>query len=218
MMSCSDTLPIILASSSPRRQALLTSAGVAFDVMRADIDESWQAGETAQAYINRMVRQKSAKACQIYQADPINQTNQAQSALILTADTIGVLATGEVLTKPVDKADAFAMWDKLSATTHEIWTAVCGTVVCDNKTTIQKVIQVATTVQFTTLTEIQKERYWATGEPLDKAGAYAIQGGGVAWVRSIHGSYSNVVGLPLVETLELIAELSDWATQSQRYS
>ncbi|WP_133141541.1 Maf family protein, partial [Moraxella caviae] len=153
---------------------------------------------TADEYIVRMVlgkAQKAAKACD-------------GRALIITADTIGVLDSGEVLVKPVDKADAFAMWDKLSGRAHKIWTAVAISFVQSRQIMAQKHIKVATTVHFTTLSEAQKERYWATGEPLDKAGAYAIQGGAMAWVRSIEGSYTNVVGLPLVEVLALIDEFA----------
>ena len=98
------------------------------------------------------------------------------------------------------------MWNKLSDNTHEIWTAVCASVVKDGKIIFQKVIKVITEVTFIKLTEHQKEQYWTTAEPTDKAGAYAIQGGAMAWVRTINGSYTNVVGLPLAQTAQLIDE------------
>lgn len=188
---------LILASASPRRASLLNSANIKFTVLSVDIDESYHTDETAQTYILRMVQQKAAKAC---------QQLSTQTALILTADTIGVLPTGQILTKPKNKADAFAMWEKLSDNTHEIWTAVCLTYLKDGQMIDQQSTNVVTTVKFVSLSVEQKEHYWATGEPLDKAGAYAIQGGAMAWVQEIHGSYTNVVGLPLAQTLSLLDE------------
>lgn len=188
---------LVLASTSPRRAKLLDCAGISFTTLSTDIDESWHTDETAESYIYRMVHQKADKASHLM---------GVSSALILTADTIGVLPTGEVLTKPIDKKDAFEMWDKLSGTTHEIWTAVCLTYLKDGQKFDQKTIKITTKVNFIHLTCHQKERYWATGEPKDKAGAYAIQGGAMAWVKEIDGSYTNVVGLPLAQTLALIDE------------
>lgn len=189
---------VILASTSPRRKALLESAGVSFEVMASEIDESWQLEELPNDYIIRMVAQKAQKVVQVHKI--------TEEAIILTADTIGVL-DGQVLTKPKDKQDALTMWQKLSGTTHEIWTAVCATLCQDNQVVSQKIIKVATNVTFVQLTHAQMERYWQTGEPSDKAGAYAIQGGAAAWVKSIHGSYTNVVGLPLAETLALLDDM-----------
>lgn len=186
-------MDIILASTSPRRRELLALADLDFTVMSVDIDESFEAGESATDYILRMVNTKAAAAC-----------HNIDTALVITADTIGVLPDGEILVKPVDKADAFAMWDKLSGGCHEIWTAVCATLVKAGQIDAQKAMTVVTKVYFVPLTDTQKERYWATGEPKDKAGAYAIQGGAAAWVSRIEGSYTNVVGLPLAETLQLI--------------
>lgn len=188
---------IILASTSPRRQELLKVAGVDFTVMAVHIDESWQAGESADDYIMRMVNEKFAKACQ--------QLLQGQS-LIITADTIGVLPDGRVLTKPANRSDAYAMWDQMSDTTHEVWTAVCVGVLSDGRVLYQQSMVCRTQVDFVKLTDAMKHAYWQTGEPADKAGAYAIQGGAMAWVKSIRGSYTNVVGLPLAQTLELIEQ------------
>ncbi|OPH36092.1 Maf family protein [Moraxella equi] len=185
-------IPLILASTSPRRHELLTQLHIPFTVKSVQIDERFYPHESPHDYIMRMVKTKAEKAC----AD-------VSSAIVITADTIGV-AEDEILTKPADKAHAFAMWDKLSDNTHEIWTAVCASIVKDGQVIFQKVIKVATDVVFIKLTDRQKDGYWATGEPADKAGAYAIQGGAMAWVRSINGSYTNVVGLPLAETAELI--------------
>lgn len=190
---------IVLASTSARRQQLLQTAGVVFDTMAIEIDESWYENETADDYIIRMVTSKAKYATQTL--------TLTHTALVLTADTIAVLPTGEVLGKPTNQKHAFAMWDKLSDATHEIWTAVCACIVSNGQILYQKTLKVATQVQFVPLTETQKYRYWQTGEPKDKAGAYAIQGGAMAWVKSIRGSYTNVVGLPLAETLSLIDEM-----------
>lgn len=187
---------IILASTSPRRQELLAQLGVDFIIKAVEIDESHHANENPHDYIMRMVFSKANQAC----AD-------VQDALVITADTIGVVE-GEILTKPTDKAHAFAMWDKLSGKTHDIWTAVCASRVKDGIITHQQAIKVVTQVEFVALTDHQKQRYWATGEPADKAGAYAIQGGAMSWVRAINGSYTSVVGLPLAETAQLIDSLS----------
>lgn len=183
---------LILASTSPRRIELLKCAGVEFTTLSVAIDETWRVGELPEDYILRMVQSKATKASTL-----------VDSAMVLTADTIGVL-DGEVLTKPKDKADAFQMWDKLSNNRHQIWTAVCISDVQNSQIIRQQTIKVVTKVTFVQLTDHQKERYWASGEPVDKAGAYAIQGGAMAWVKSIEGSYTNVVGLPLAQTLELL--------------
>lgn len=187
-------VPIILASTSPRRRELLASLNRPFIVKAVEIDECHHTGEHPHDYIMRMVHAKADKACQ----DVI-------CGVVITADTIGVI-DDEILTKPTDKAHAFAMWEKLSNRTHEVWTAVSATAIKDSQIIHQATIKVATQVKFIKLTPTQQESYWATGEPADKAGAYAIQGGAMAWVRAINGSYTSVVGLPLAETAELIDE------------
>ena len=188
---------LILASTSPRRHHLLTVAGVVFDVLDVSIDETQLLNEQAHDYIMRMVRTKAEYACR-------HLTASSDKVLIITADTIGVLNEGEILTKPTNQAHAYAMWDKLSGRTHQIRTAVCASVIQGGRIVRQQSICVSTEVTFVALSEFQKQRYWASGEPADKAGAYAIQGGAMAWVRTINGSYTNVVGLPLAETLALI--------------
>ena len=194
-------LPIILASTSPRRAELLALAGIPFSTVRVDIDETRQADESATDYIRRMVVAKAALAC--------NQPDLGSDCLMITADTIGVLPDGEVLTKPIDKADAYRMWRLLSDGWHEIWTAVCVSRITDGQIANQKQLCVRTRVQFIPVTESMMADYWASGEPADKAGAYAIQGRAAAWVRAIAGSYTNVVGLPLAETTELLIAMSD---------
>lgn len=193
----SHKLPLILASTSPRRADLLAQAGVDFRVLAVSIDETWQSGERPLDYIERMVRTKAQAALMQPTVD---------NCVVLTADTIGVLGE-QVLTKPVDKADALAMWAQLSDNTHRIYTAVQISKVIGGKVVDSGLICECTEVDFVPLTMSMQEAYWQTGEPTDKAGAYAIQGGAAAWVRAIRGSYTNVVGLPLAQTIALLDRL-----------
>lgn len=216
-------MKIILASGSPRRRELLQQAGLVFTVMSADIDESVQDAETPQAYIQRMVAQKSQAALSTLNAgqsltDLELLTDLEQSFLLLTADTIGILPDGKtILIKPEDRAHAMAMWQQMSASTHQVCTAVQATLVTpstaqapDTGLTFTPVwsqsILESTAVTFVELAAEEMQRYWQTGEPADKAGGYAIQGGAAHWVASINGSYTNVVGLPLAQTLALIEQ------------
>lgn len=235
--------PIILASGSPRRRELLTHVVEDFVVLSVDVDESKRPDETALQYINRMVADKAvASAAYLNQVDHDTDANQsllasvkdANALLLLTADTIGVLPNGNVLLKPTDYDDAKAMWQSMSNTVHDVWTAVQVTLV--KKTTLSKAtvsktavnqttddsgrvqyhvikqqsLLEQTSVYFTELTEQDMQTYWQTGEPADKAGGYAIQGRGAVWVRRIEGSYTNVVGLPLAQTKALIEQAKQW--------
>ena len=218
-------MTILLASGSPRRRELLSCAQLSFDIMSVDIDETPITDETPISYIERMVKDKSVAA--------INQLNRQGDAstkttsddlfstvdpiIILTADTIGVLADGKtVLVKPTDRAHAYEMWQKMSDTTHQVWTAVRAVKVQLNyHDNGQKQWQVIahqqtierTDVSFVSLTPSMMDSYWDSGEPADKAGGYGIQGLAAAWVTRIEGSYTNVVGLPLAQTLALITQL-----------
>jgi septum formation protein len=180
---------LILASASPRRTELLGQLGVRHLCDPADIDESPRPGEAATAYVQRMAREKAARVATRY---------PGESRAVLAADTI-VLVDEDVLGKPRDHFDGLAMLAKLSGRSHSVYTAVClqrgSNVSCD---------LVETKVEFVQLTRELCETYLATDEPWDKAGAYAIQGLAGAFVRSIQGSYSNVVGLPLCETWQLL--------------
>ena len=194
-------LPIFLASTSPRRHALLNQVNIVHGQLAVAIDETQYPDETPIDYIERMVMQKAVGALAVMHDDH-------QQALVITADTIGVLRSGAVLQKPNDYQEAVAMWQQMSDDQHQVWTAVQVSLVGyqDGQLVLldQQRQTVKTEVDFVKLTEPMMADYWATGEPHDKAGGYAIQGQGAAWVKSIHGSYSNVVGLPLVETIELI--------------
>ncbi len=186
---------LVLASQSPRRRELLASAGVSAEVRPAEIDESVHPGEDPTAYVRRVAREKAlAVPC-------------APGEIVLAADTAVVLS-GEVLGKPADVEDARRMLRALSGSTHVVLTGVHACAVPEAADgSRQESLVVSTAVRFATLSEERISWYVSTGEPLDKAGAYALQGAGGSLVRGVAGSVSNVVGLPLVETLAVLARL-----------
>jgi septum formation protein len=177
----------ILASASPRRRALLTSAGVSFTVIPADTDETWLPGELPRAYVLRVARAKASAVAAHY-----------SGARVLAADTT-VAIEDRVLGKPVDAQHAAAMLGDLSGREHHVHTAV---VLRDGRHETHRIV--TTRVRFRKLGLGDIQRYIDTGEPFDKAGGYGIQGEGGALVEVVHGSYTNVVGLPLLETLRLL--------------
>ena len=218
---------LILASGSPRRHELLTRAQLDFTVMSVDIDETPHVNESPKDYIERMVASKAEAALEQLNKElnkKLNnrQTDLSASLIILTADTIGVLADGKtVLVKPDSRADAYRMWQQMSDNTHQVWTAVQATQVLlsaksSSSPTSGRAFQIVnqqqiterTDVTFIPLTEEMMENYWDSGEPADKAGGYGIQGLGAAWVSRINGSYTNVVGLPLAQTVALIKNIT----------
>lgn len=175
-----------LASASPRRRELLASIGLEVEISPADIDETPRSGESAMAYVTRLARAK-AKA------------GAMDSSLPTLGSDTAVVLDGRILGKPGDRDHAREMLTALSGRAHEVLTAVavsgpCGVFdVC-----------VSTRVVMRTIDTAEIEAYWATGEPADKAGGYAIQGRAAIFVERIEGSYSAVVGLPLFETAELL--------------
>ena len=178
----------ILASASPRRKELLEKAGYAFEIRVSDADESLPAGITpAEA-----VRLNAAR-----KAQAVAETNPG--AVVLGCDTV-VAIDGEILGKPGDEAEAKRMLRRLSGNTHTVYSGVCIT---DGKK--ETVFAVATDVTFYALSARTIDAYVATKEPMDKAGAYGIQGLGCVLVREIAGDYSNVVGLPLSESARALA-------------
>ena len=218
---------LILASGSPRRHELLTRAQLDFTVMSVDIDETPRVNESPKDYIERMVASKAEAALEQLNKElnkKLNdrQTDLSASLIILTADTIGVLADGKtVLVKPDSRADAYRMWQQMSDNTHQVWTAVQATQVLlsaksSSSPTSGRAFQIVnqqqiterTDVTFIPLTEEMMENYWDSGEPADKAGGYGIQGLGASWVSRINGSYTNVVGLPLAQTVALIKNIT----------
>jgi septum formation protein len=181
---------LVLASASPRRSALLSQIGVFHRVVPAHIDETRRDHEPIDQCVRRLAEQK---ALQVYARlkDP--------AVPVLGADT-AVVVDGEMLGKPRDRDDAVAMLARLSAKEHEVISAVAlaryGTVSSKLNRSV---------VRFRALLPVECEAYWASGEPRDKAGAYAIQGLGAVFVQSLRGSYSGVMGLPLLETASLLA-------------
>ena len=178
---------ITLASASPRRLDLLRLAGFDPDVSPADIDETPHPQEAPETYAARVAGEKAAVV------------SARAPGVVVAADTIVVL-DAHLLGKPADAPSAAAMLGRLQGRTHQVSTAVAvhaGGVLSGS-------IVVTTKVAMTELDDETIARYVAGGEPLDKAGGYGIQGGAAAFVRAIEGSYTNVVGLPLVETLELL--------------
>ena len=179
---------LILASASPRRQELLRAAGIQFEVDPANINEDARAGERPLDYACRVAREKAQAVAQ-----------RRPSRYVLGADTI-VVIDGESLGKPRDAADAARMLRQLSGRRHEVTTAVC--VITPGQETETR--SCTTQVSFRKLSEQEILQYVAGGEPMDKAGAYAIQGGASLWTDRIDGEYSNVVGLPLPLVTEML--------------
>ena len=190
-------MALVLASASPRRRELLAQLGMRdeqfkFDVLAADIDETHIEGETARVFVERLAIEKAQAGFALYgQPD----------AVVLGSDTIVVLDE-HILGKPKDEADAKNILEQLSGRQHSVMTAVAVT---NGTQTLSTLVE--TKVQFCGLTEQDILAYIATGEPMDKAGAYGIQGLGGCFVQGIEGSYSAVVGLPLVETRALLIQM-----------
>ena len=217
-------MDIILASGSPRRRELLERAQLEFSTLSVDVDETKHDDESPTDYIERMVATKAEAAIQqLASRLKTDKSCFSDSLIILTSDTIGVLADGQtVLVKPVDREHAYSMWQQMSDNVHEVWTAVQATYVslsskAANSTTHEPVFQIINQQQITERTEVtfialtaeMMSNYWESGEPADKAGGYGIQGLGAIWVSRINGSYTNVVGLPLPKTLALIQNVKD---------
>ena len=217
-------MDIILASGSPRRRELLERAQLEFSTLSVDVDETQHDEESPTDYIERMVATKAEAAIQqLASRLKTDKSCFSDSFIILTSDTIGVLADGQtVLVKPVDREHAYSMWQRMSDNVHEVWTAVQATYISlsskvANSSTHEPVFQIInqqriterTEVTFIALTAEMMSNYWESGEPADKAGGYGIQGLGAIWVSRINGSYTNVVGLPLPQTLALIKNVTD---------
>jgi septum formation protein len=190
----STAAPLLLASASPRRRELLGRAGVAFEVSPADIDESARDGESPEQLAARLARDKALHVARRSGADP--------PRWVLGADTIVVLE-GLVYGKPADAEDAARILGALRGRTHRVVTAVA---LARSDGAALREIRVESRVTLRAASDPEIRAYVATGEPLDKAGAYAVQGFGGRLVERIEGSLSNVIGLPLDETLALLRE------------
>ena len=194
-MSRSPTL--FLASTSPRRRELLDAAGIDFAIVRVDVDETPRNGESAEDMVLRLAIAKAEAA------------DVAGDDLVLGADT-AVVIDGEALGKPRDEADALAMLEKLSGRCHEVLTGVAVHGPHGTTTALSN-----TNVYFREIGRDEALAYWQSGEPQDKAGAYAIQGRAGAFVERIEGSYSGVVGLPVFETVALLSKAGFDVTKKQ---
>ncbi len=181
--------PIVLASASPRRAELLRSAGIPFEVLAADIDESEHPGEAADAYVRRVAAEKARVVAR-----------RAPGRVVLAADTT-VVVDGRILAKPADAGDAARMLRALSGRAHAVLTAVClaGPEPGQARTEVAE-----THVEFAPMSEEEIAGYVASGEPMDKAGAYGIQGLASRWVSRVDGSYTNVVGLPVALVYQML--------------
>lgn len=188
---------LILASASPRRAELLREAGIAFEVLPVAVDETPRPGESARQMVRRLAEQKARLA-----AARLPPAAAGHPLLLLAADTTVALG-GEIFGKPANAEDARQMLAKLSGRTHEVITAVA--LLCLPEGAL-RVADATTRVTFRPLSDAEVEAYVASGEPRDKAGAYAIQGGAAGFVVRIEGSYSNVVGLPIERVKEMLKE------------
>jgi septum formation protein len=186
---------LILASSSPRRRELLARAGIAFEVQAVNTPEEQRAGESPLEYCRRLAHEKAASIW-----------NARKDALVLGADTI-VIVDNQVLGKPRDPADARRMLSLISGRAHDVTTAVC-LLYSESGAHRQLQEEVTTRVFVDPLTESDIEEYVRSGEPLDKAGAYAIQGIASRWIYRVEGEYSNVVGLPVATVQRMLQSMN----------
>lgn len=187
-----DIPRLILASASPRRSELLHQIGVRFETFPVNLDETPLKNEAPESYVARLALAK-AQACYSVISDP--------HTVVLGSDTT-VVCSGHILGKPRNLEEAISTLGLLSGTTHQVMTAVAA-VTAER----QQVKTVTTDVVFRSIGQSEIEKYWLTGEPCDKAGSYGIQGLGAVFVKELRGSYSSVVGLPLMETAELLDEM-----------
>jgi len=183
---------LTLASASPRRAEILAQIGVNFRASPAEIDETPKSNESAVDYVQRMALEKVNRVLK----------TESYSKPVLGSDTT-VVFDSIILGKPQDADDATRMLSMLSGSTHQVLTAV----VVSDGTECQSLLS-KTEVRFRTISIKECQTYWQTGEPQDKAGAYAIQGYGAVFVESIRGSYSGVVGLPIAETTQLLQQFN----------
>jgi septum formation protein len=188
---------LILASASPRRRDLLEQIGLTFEIETADIDETPRIGEEPVAYVKRLAEHKASAVLARHGAD-----GNRDRLIILGADTT-VVCAGQILGKPEGDADAARMLRMLSGRTHRVITGMALV----TATTAPLVEAEITDVEFGALSDWQIEEYVATGEPMGKAGAYAIQGRAARFIPRISGCYFNVVGLPLARVTRMLGEL-----------
>jgi septum formation protein len=190
---------LILASASPRRRELLAQAGYTFEVHPAHVNEDLRPGEDAIAYVVRLAREKALSVF----TEISSKSSAPPQVVVLGADTT-VTLDSHILAKPEDAADAARMLRMLSGRTHRVITGIA--------LSTAKGVEVAaevTGVQFRTLSDAEIDAYVATGEPMDKAGAYGIQGLAAKWIPRVEGCYFNVVGLPLALVATMLEQLEN---------
>jgi septum formation protein len=187
---------LVLASTSPRRKELLQQIGANFTQLSIDINEDVKSGESAEQYVLRLAKEKAAAGFELL------SVGQSANHVILAADTT-VVCEGNILAKPDSLSHSKEILKQLSGREHLVMTAI-GFHSRDKN--LQKVV--TTKVKFRSLSDSEIEAYWHTGEPQDKAGSYGIQGLGAVFVEALEGSYSNVVGLPLCETAQLLNQFN----------
>ncbi len=186
-------MPLILASASPRRQELLKNAGISFRLCPVKIDEARRSGESGIEYVRRMASEKALSA----------GGRAPRQWLVLGADTV-VESDGQILGKPLDRADAIRMLRLLSGTTHFVLTGFC---LVRAPNSVELAQHESTQVEFRPLDDEEIMSYVASGEPFDKAGAYGIQGLASKFVRKVNGCFFNVVGLPVSAVYEALKSL-----------
>lgn len=184
-------MTLILASASPRRRELLAGLGLRFDVATSDVEETLGAGENVEAYVERLAREKAAAVSRRHPA-----------AWVIAADTV-VWLDGHILEKPVDRDDAVRMLETIAGREHVVYT---GTALRNDARAWDRASVTATRVRMVAIPRDEIEWYVGTAEPMDKAGAYAVQGIGAMFIESIEGNYTNVVGLPLAPLLRMMRE------------
>ncbi len=183
---------IYLASASPRRRELLRQIGVAYRVLRIEVDETPRTGENPDDYVARLALAKAQTGCAAL--------GRRQPAPVLGADTT-VVVDNVILGKPRDREEGLAMLAQLSGREHQVFSAVAVATPARNAVKVQE-----SRVRFRDLGRVECAAYWDSGEPCDKAGGYGIQGRAATFITDLHGSYSGVMGLPLFETAELLRE------------
>lgn len=191
-------MKIILASSSPRRRELLAGAGRDFTTLTPHVDETRLNGEDAETFVKRVARDKALAV-----EAALEPGSDAHGLCVISGDTAVVL-DGKVLGKPSDADEARAMLSALSGRSHEVLTGMCMRLTRSGIVLDERIFTVSTGVVFKTLTDREIDRYIASGEPFDKAGAYGIQSGAAYMVRALRGSYTNVVGMPLTDVVETL--------------
>src|ERR1700688_725672 len=192
---------VYLASGAPRRRDVLQQIGVAFRVVGMAVDEAVLPGEAPLGYVARLAAAKAEAGWE--------RSRDAHEVPVLAADTAVVL-DGRILGKPADRDDAEGMLRQLSGRTHEVLTAIALRTANGLQSRISR-----SEVTFRSIAAAEARAYWESGEPADKAGAYAIQGRAAVFVAELRGSYSGVVGLPLFETAELLCEAGVWPSHGR---